>query len=158
MSESAAGIERHRNVSEVCIESGRLNVEGVRGIVEFESRRFGECERLTGDLDSFDTRRAGGRGGGRPWIRRGSIEGEREKSEPMTRRLGRRFPRGSIGRPRLCSLCLSILYLFSPLLLSSPLFLFPFSRSRLSSLLFRSILISSLFAPQRPLFSFVRSL
>lgn len=64
MSESAAGIERHRNVSEVCIESGRLNVEGVRGIVEFESRRFGECERLTGDLDSFDTRRAGGRGGG----------------------------------------------------------------------------------------------
>lgn len=62
---SAAGIERHRNVSEVGIESRRLNVEGERGIVEFESRRFGECERLTGDLDSFDTRRAGGRGGGR---------------------------------------------------------------------------------------------
>lgn len=41
----------------------------------------------------------------------------------MTRRLGRRFPRGSIGRPRLCSLCLSILYLFSPPLLSS---FFPF--------------------------------
>lgn len=132
MSESAAGIERHRNVSEVCIESGRLNVEGVRGIVEFESRRFGECERLTGDLDSFDTRRAGGRGEASmdsTRFDRGRTREERTDDTPPRAKISERLDRPASSLLALPLYSLSLLS--SPPLLSS----LPFSLFSLSTFL-----------------------